>query len=103
MNWAGSGSSTAPLGRRIVGLVFGLPIRSAVTHQPDKLVALREDPCTFNPEAVPLPQRIDACLPGADEVVHLAPVDRVHPQLRRHLESSVSSSQCTVSSSPRTD
>src|SRR5437667_9417414 len=87
MNWAGSGSSTAPLGRRIVGLVFGLPIRSAVTHQPDKLVALREDPCTFNPEAVPLPQRIDACLPGADEVVHLAPVDRVPTQLRRHLES----------------
>src|SRR2546425_4248639 len=73
-----------PLGRCIVGLVFGLPIRPVITHQPHKLVSFFEYPRAFNPEAVPLPQRVDAGLPGADEIVHLPSIDGVYSQLYRH-------------------
>src|SRR2546427_10530108 len=68
-----------PLGRCIVGLVFGVPIWPIITHQPDKLVSLLENPRAFNPKPVSLTQRVDARLPRADKVIHLPPVDRVHP------------------------
>src|SRR2546425_9010189 len=73
-----------PLGRCIVGLVFGLPVRPVITHQPHKLAPLLENPRAFNPKPVSLTQRVDAGLPGADEIVHLPSIDGVYSQLYRH-------------------
>ncbi len=74
------------LGRRVVRRVPDSPVveRSGQAHDPDKLVALLDDPSAVNGEAKLQAQRTNAPAPGVDKIIEPSFVNRVPAQLPGH-------------------